>query len=186
MYPQTDTYAADAYKETTDSPPPSPDWAEEVEGFVRRTNLQHVLERAENDQSVEAVPLRPALSSSRENLDTRTRDWRVAAKAVEQAMRQLMTAEHARGDALKGMSRAQSEIERTATELTNALASFDERHMSKNIAPLFKLSDDALAELERMTTELALAQMWCRSSWDAYTEALEREQQFRRSIQAPD
>ena len=182
MYPQANTY--------TDAPgeneAPLPDWAEEVEGFVRRTNLQHVLERAENDQGADAMPLRPALSAVRETLDARTREWRASAKAVETAMRQLMSAEHTRGDALKALSRAQSEIERTASELTAALASFDERDESKNIDPLFKLSDDALEELERTTTELSLAQMWCRSTWDAYVVALVREQQLRLGIQAPD
>ncbi len=179
MYPQTDTY--------TDTPEvPSPDWAEEVEGFVRRTNLQHVLAKAENDQSIHAMPLRPALSAARETLDARTREWRASAKVVETAMRQLMTAEHTRGEALKALSRAQSEIERTADELTSALASFDERDESKNIDPLFRLSDDALEELERTTTELSLAQMWCRSTWDAYVIALGREQQLRFEIQGPE
>jgi hypothetical protein len=182
MYPQTDTYT-----DTPEDPrAPAPDWAEEVEGFVRRTNLQNVLEKAENDRTAEAMPLRPALSAARENLDTRTREWRASAKAVETAMRQLMTAEHARGDALKALSRAESEVERTAHELTSGLASFDERDESKNIDPLFKLSDDALEELERTTTELSLAQMWCRSTWDAYVAALAREQQLRFEIQAPE
>lgn len=182
MYPQTDTYADPPEEPQA----PSPDWAEEVEGFVRRTNLQHVLENAENDQSSEAMPLRPVLSAVRQSLDARTREWRASAKAVEQAMRQLLTAEYARGDALKALSRAQSDIERTNSDLTQALASFDERNESKNIEPLFKLSNDAIEELERTTTDLSLAQMWCRSAWDAYVAALEREQQYRAGLQAPD
>src|SRR4051812_2001864 len=127
MYTQVDAYSS------SKSDIPQPDWADDMDNFVRRTNLQQAMDRAEIVPDAPARPLRMALSAVRETLDERTRDWRASARAVEQTMRQLLSAEHTRGDALRDLDRAQGVVARTSADLTSALAGFDERDGGKDI-----------------------------------------------------
>jgi len=158
-----------------------PDWSAEEE-TTRRSDLQQILERAVVD-TLEAEP-RVALSAGREKLGARTGDWKRAARAVEQALRQLLAAEQARREALKVLETAYVNVEQTSQALTTPLTSFDQKGESKNIDPLFRQSEEALDEIERAADELAIAQLFCRSAWDAYARALEQEQQCRSQLQA--
>jgi len=157
----------------------------EQEDLARRTNLQQVLEQAVAG-TPEAGPLRMALSKVREKLSTHTGEWKRSARAVEQALRQLLSAEQARREALKALESAHSAVERTSQALAIPLNSFDQKDESKNIDPLFRESEEALDELERAANELAVAQLYCRSAWEAYARALEHEQQCRSQLQAPE
>ncbi len=177
MYHDTETPA------DTTSQDLAPDWSAEREETTRRTDLQQILERAVVD-TLEAEP-RVALSAGREKLGARTGDWKRAARAVEQALRQLLSAEQARREALKVLETAYLNVEQTSQALTFPLTSFDQKGgETRNIDPLFRQSEEALDEIERAADELAIAQLFCRSAWDAYARALEQEQQCRSQLQA--
>lgn len=166
------------------------DWADTIEAdlereLARRTPLQSVLAAASAPEPVPAQkPLRMALSAIRDNLDRRTREWRGSAKVVEQCLRALVAAEQARAAALSELAEIEADVARTGQALTNALASFDEMDENKNIDPLFSQSEAALDDLDRVTTELSIAQHWCRAAWKAYAEALAKEQSLRLNIQS--
>jgi hypothetical protein len=157
-----------------------PDWPAEREDRTRHIDLQQVVERAVVGETDEE-PL-TALSAGREKLGARTGDWKRAARAVEQTLRQLLAAENARREALKVLETAHLNVERTSQALATPLTSFDHKDEMNNIEPLFNRSEEALDELERATEELAIAQMFCRSAWHAYAGALEQEQQCRSQL----
>jgi len=167
----------------------SRDWADTIEAdlereLARRSPLQSVLQHAVNDEASSNKPLRMALSAIRDNLDRRTREWRGSAKVVEQSLRQLVAAEQARSTALQQLADIEAEVAHTGHRLTEALASFDETDEAKDIDPLFVQSEAALDDLDRVASDLSIAQHWCRSAWKHYAEALSKEQEMRLQIQS--
>jgi hypothetical protein len=156
----------------------SPDWTGEPD--ARHIDLQEVVERAVTASDV------TALSAGREKMVARTGDWKRAARAVEQTLRQLLSAEQSRREALKALEAAQFNVAQTSQALASPLTSFDRKEETKNIEPLFRQSEEALDELERAAEELAIAQLFVRSAWDGYARALEQEEQCRSQLHVPE
>jgi hypothetical protein len=149
----------------------------------RAVPLYEILNRATEEAAKIKPSLRMALSEIRDDLDRRTRQWRSAAKIVEQTLQQLAIAETRRSEALEALVRIENEVSRTGHALTMALSSFDESGETKNIDPRFKHSEDALLDLDKVTSDLLVAQSVCRAAWLAYSEALANEAQLRQDVQ---
>lgn len=128
-------------------------------------------------------PLRSALTAIRTNLDQRMREWRGSAKVVEQSLRQMASAEQARAEALADLNRAEALVAVAGQAVTQALAGFDESDEIPNLEPLFARSQESLDELDRVTSELSIAEVWCRAAWKQYADAVEREHLLRFHIQ---
>jgi hypothetical protein len=173
-------------------PPASPEhrgWKDLIEVDLERemstrTPLQKVVGNTSGSMAPQK-PLRMALSAVREDLDRRAREWRGSAQVVEQTLRQLAAAEQARATALKALAQIEVEVTVTGEALTAALASFDEADEGGDVDQLFVQSDESLDARDRAASEVAIAQRWCRSAWNAYAEALENERVLRLQIQSP-
>jgi hypothetical protein len=160
---------------------------------VRTDTLEEDLGRELGRQPLETnhntglrQPLRTALTAIRTNLDQRMREWRGSAKVVEQSLRQMAAAEQARAEAIADLERAEADAARAGHAVTQALAGFDESREVPNLDPLFARSQEALDELDRVASELSIAEVWCRSAWKQYAEAVEREHLLRFHIQSND
>lgn len=138
----------------------------------------------QSDDNVARQPLRSALTAIRTNLDQRMREWRGSAKVVEQSLRQMASAEQARAEAIADLEHAQAEVALTGQAVTQALAGFDEASEVPNLDPLFARSQEALDELDRVASELSIAEVWCRAAWKQYADAVEREHVLRFHIQS--
>jgi hypothetical protein len=136
-----------------------------------------------NEDGLSRQPLRTALTAIRTNLDQRMREWRGSAKVVEQSLRQMASAEQARSEAIADLDRAEGDVARAGLAVTQALAGFDEASEIPNLDPLFARSQDALDELDRVASELSIAEVWCRAAWKQYADAVEREHVLRFHIQ---
>jgi len=169
-------------------PPTSPEhrgWKDLIEvDPEREISTRTPLQKVVGDMSSQK-PLRKALSAVRDDLDRRTREWRGSAQVVEQTLQQLAAAEQARSTALKALTQIEAEVAITGEALTVALASFDEVDGGRDIDPLFIQSDASLDARDRAASEVAIAQRWCRSTWNIYAEALENERVLRLQIQSP-
>lgn len=149
----------------------------------RAVPLYEILNRASEEAAKTKPSLRMALSEIRDDLDRRTRQWRSSAKVVEQTLQQLAIAETRRSEALEALVRIENEVSRTGHALTMALSSFDESGETKNIDPRFAQSEDALLDLDKVTSDLLVAQSVCRAAWLAYSDALASEENLRRDVQ---
>ncbi|BCJ91497.1 hypothetical protein IZ6_22320 [Terrihabitans soli] len=146
--------------------------------------LYEILHRASAEAAIAAKPsLRMALSEIRDDLERRTREWRTSAKVVEQTLQQLAIAEGKRSEAFDALLRIEADVAQSGQQLTMALSSFDETGESKNIAPRFAQSEQALLDLDKVTSNLLAAQNCCRFAWNAYADALAAEERLRQDVQ---
>lgn len=135
--------------------------------------------------SINTRPVRQpqsAFLAIREDVERRSREWIATAHLVEQSRNYLATAEAERDFGYKTLAEVLPLVEESGRDLKEAMNRAKDGEDVGNIESLFEASDRALECLERVASDLSAQLVWCRTAWEQFEKAHQKEKKLREEV----